>query len=364
MAIDRRSLLAGLVVTAGIGPRAARAAEVELFAAARKGRDGRFAAAIFDDAGQDVRVVDLPERGHDVTVSPVSRTCVVFARRPGNFALAFSPELSRPPVAFTTPTDRHFYGHGVFSRDGRLLYATENDFEAGRGVIGVYDATGGFNRIGEMPTYGVGPHDIALMGRQSILVVANGGLREHPDFGEGRRVLNPGEIATSLAYIDARTGGLLERHDLGLPGTLSLRHLDLARDGTVILGAQVEGSSAAHPLVFRHRRQQPLQRIGVPDDAAAALCGYVSSVAVDRGGEIAAVSSSRGAIVLMIEVTSGRVAGRVMLKDVSGIAPAGADGCFVVTSGTGVVAGTGARGDTLSERALLPVAWDNHAVRL
>ena len=34
---------------------------------------------------------------------------------------------------------RHFFGHGVFSPDGKLLYATENDFEAARGVIGVYD---------------------------------------------------------------------------------------------------------------------------------------------------------------------------------------------------------------------------------
>ena len=50
---------------------------------------------------------------------------------------------------FTTPTDRHFYGHGVFASDGHLLFTTENDFAAEAGVIGIWDVTGGFKRIGE-----------------------------------------------------------------------------------------------------------------------------------------------------------------------------------------------------------------------
>ena len=35
--------------------------------------------------------------------------------------------------------DRHFYGHGVWHKDGEWLYATENDTtDPGRGVLGVY----------------------------------------------------------------------------------------------------------------------------------------------------------------------------------------------------------------------------------
>ena len=50
------------------------------------------------------------------------------------------PRTAREPVLFTTPANRHFYGHGVFSRDGRLLYATEHDNETRDGLIGVYNA--------------------------------------------------------------------------------------------------------------------------------------------------------------------------------------------------------------------------------
>ena len=208
--------------------------------------------------------IDLPERGHGLAVCANSGRCIIFARRPGSFAIAFSADRSRAPVLFEAPEGRHLYGHGAFSRDGRLLYATENDFEAGRGVIGVYDATASFHRIGEFPSHGTGPHDLALL-RGEILVVANGGLREHPDIGGGRRVLNLDGIETSLVYIDAATGDLLERHVIGAGGALSLRHLEIGRDSTVVLGAQVVdgapgGQSGAQGLVYRHRRQEPARR--------------------------------------------------------------------------------------------------------
>ena len=113
---------------------------------------------------------------------------MVFARRPGSFALAFDIHDRRAPVLFTTPANRHFYGHGVFSRDGRLLYATEHDNETRDGLIGVYNATGGYKRIGEMPTYGIGPHEVILLSDGKTLAVANGGIETHIE--TGREKLN------------------------------------------------------------------------------------------------------------------------------------------------------------------------------
>lgn len=361
MAIDRRSLLLG--AAAALFGRPARAnVPTALYAAARKGADGRYSVAVFTADGRDVRALALPGRGHDVTVSPVDRSCVAFARRPGNFAIAFSAENRAPPIAFTTPADRHFYGHGVFSRDGRLLYATENDFDGARGVIGIYDVGAEYRRIGEFPSGGVGPHDLALLEDGRVLVVANGGLREHPDIGHGRRILNPDAIETTLAYIDLATGALLERHDLGAIGALSLRHLDVARDGTVIVGAQiVSGPAGGQPLVYRHRRQQGLATIGLPEEIEAGLSGYVSSIACDRAGNFVAVTSSRGALAAVIDVASGRLVRTRRLEDVSGVAPMQTPGDFLTTSGLGrvsVMPDEAAADDAVST----PWAWDNHAV--
>jgi hypothetical protein len=367
MAIDRRALLigsaCGLIAGGGLTTHARTEIAPALYAAARRGADGRYWAALFTEDGRDVNAVALPGRGHDITVSPIDRTCVAFARRPGNFAVAFSPDRRREPIAFTTPPNRHFYGHGVFSRDGRLLYATENDFDGARGVIGIYDVSAGYRRIGEFSASGIGPHDLALLGDQPVLVIANGGLIEHPDFGNGRRVLNPDAIETTLAYVDLRTGDLLERHDLGAAGALSLRHLDVARDGTVIVGAQVAlGAVGGQPLVYRHRRQAPLQAIALPAATERALSGYVSSIACDRDGALVAVTSSKGASAVVLDIASGRIVRTHTLDDVSGIAPTRAPAEFLATAGTGEIARLGDGSDAQTGAASTPWSWDNHAV--
>ena len=100
---------------------------------------GAYSAALFSLDG-DVRAIELPGRGHDVALSPDGGEWVTFARRPGRFGVAI-PVGTRPPVWFASKSDRHFFGHGVFSAAGRLLYATENDYERAAGVIGVRDAT-------------------------------------------------------------------------------------------------------------------------------------------------------------------------------------------------------------------------------
>jgi hypothetical protein len=253
----------------------------------------------------------------------------------------------------------------VFSPDGRLLYATENDFEAGRGVIGIYDARGGFRRLGELASHGVGPHDLALLRGAPVLVVANGGLREHPDLGDGRRVLNPDAIETSLAYVDLRNGDLMERHELGPARRLSLRHMDVGEGDTVIIGAQLQGpATAGSDLVFRHRRQQQLSALRLPENTSRQLSGYVSSVAVDSSGEIAAVTSAPGAVAAMIEIATGKLLRTVSLEDVSGIAATPVPRNFLLTSGRGGIAAASPAAGIADEPASTSWQWDNHATML
>ena len=365
MAIDRRTfiLVGASAALAPLAPGKASPVQRVHFAAARRDRDGTYSAAIFDESGRDISSVRLPARGHDLTMCPITKRCVAFARRPGNFAIAFCADTTGQTVMFTTPPDRHFYGHGVFSRDGRLLYASENDFKGSRGVIGIYDANNRFARIGEFPTYGMGPHDLALLRRDDVIVVANGGMREHPDFGRGRRVLNAGALQASLVYVDLKNGDLLERHDLAKGRPISLRHLDVGRDDTVVIGAQLEkGAAARTPLVFVHRRQVELSPCTLPETLVRKTKGYISSVAVDHAGEVAALTSSRGAVVLLLELSSGRIMRTLALADVSGIAPRRADGGFLLTSGHGVIAGINADDNALEINAQTRWQWDNHAI--
>src|SRR5262245_63766030 len=130
MGLDRRTLLIGLVGGAAalsLPARAATGFQAECFAASRKDDRGNFQAAIFT-LGGDEQAVELPGRGHDIALRPGGDEWVAFARRPGRFGVAV-PVNGRAPIWIATQPGRHFFGHGVFSADGRLLYATENDYE-------------------------------------------------------------------------------------------------------------------------------------------------------------------------------------------------------------------------------------------
>ncbi|MGF1649310.1 MAG: DUF1513 domain-containing protein [Hyphomicrobiaceae bacterium] len=349
-----------------------------LFVAARKAPSLGYSASIFRRDGTDVASVPLPGRGHDAAWCKATRTCVIFARRPGTFAVAISPDHNHRPVTFASPAGRHFYGHGVFSTDGRLLYATENDYEAATGCLGIYDATDRFRRIGEFPSHGTGPHDIALIEGGRTLVVANGGIETHPDIGGGREKLNLPTMEPSLAYIDSVTGDLIESHRLPADlSRLSLRHLAIGAGARTVIGSQFEGAPEAEvPLVTIHRRGRSLVRVDLGESLARRFRGYVSSVAVDTSGDIAAVTSARGGVVAFIDVSTGRLLGHRTLADVSGVAPlplrvegrAGAGlgrprGGFLLTSGHGIIA-EAAASDTDDHTTATPWHWDNHAEAL
>ncbi|MEO0618914.1 MAG: DUF1513 domain-containing protein [Pseudomonadota bacterium] len=121
MEINRRHVLRGLFSATLAGLAAQRPAhataitEDDLYAAATREADGTFAARIMDRFGRAVLRVALPARGHDTVAHPHNGTCVIFARRPGTFAVVLDPSGRRAPLWLTSRVDRHFYGHGAFS---------------------------------------------------------------------------------------------------------------------------------------------------------------------------------------------------------------------------------------------------------
>ena len=121
-----------------------------------------------------------------------------------------------------------------------LLYATENDFENAAGMIGVYDATDGFNRIGEFATHGMDPHEMLLLADGRTLAIANGGIETHPDFGRAK--LNIATMKPSFVFVDRASGDLIEKHELAPElHQLSIRHMDRMRPARSGSAASMKG---------------------------------------------------------------------------------------------------------------------------
>ena len=337
--IDRRDFLkaAGVGFLATLAP-AARAATLgadAVFATAFQRRDGAYGAAILSEAGKILHTIDLPDRGHDITFDPVSGRSVVFARQPGTFAVVFDPAGRGEPLTIQSVAGRHFFGHGVFSPDGALLYATENDFDNAAGMVGIYDAKNGFARIGEFPTHGVGPHELLILDDGRTIAVANGGIETHPDFGRAK--LNIPTMKPSFVLADRLTGELIEKHEL--PPSLhqlSIRHMDTDASGTVWFGCQHEGPATERPaLVGKAVRGKDLQLVEMPDDVLSGFRNYIGSVATNRQAGTVAVTSPQGNSLVVLEAASGNIVKAASLMEVCGLAPDNSG--FLATTGTGEI---------------------------
>ena len=333
-----------------------------LFVSAAADRDGGYVVAAIDQAGALRFEQPLPARGHGVAFHPSQPHGVVFARRPGTFAAVLDTTHGTVLRWIEAAAGRHFYGHGVFSADGSKLFATENDYAAARGVIGIYDTGAGYARIGELSSHGIGPHDLRLMPDATMLVVANGGIRTHPH--QGRAKLNIPTMAPNLAYIDAETGQLRDRHHLPRHlHKLSIRHLDVNRHGRVAVAMQYEGDRRDRvPLVGLHDAGGAIRLLHAPDAIQRRMRHYTGSVAFDARGTVLAATSPRGHVVTLWDAGTGDFLKAVEAIDASGVAPTGRDGIFLVTGGDGAIRLIQA-GDAPPEArpaANSRLRWDNH----
>lgn len=360
MVIDRRHLLGGLIAALA-APRGAAAQPLprRLFVSCRMDAEDNASVACFDAEGAEIFSAALPARGHDVTVRAGTPDLVVFARRPGNWFAVVNGRSGDVTSLVHAAAGRHFFGHGAFSADARLLYASENDIATGDGVIGIYDATDGYRRMGELPSGGIGPHDLALLPDGRSLVIANGGLRTHPD--SGREILNPGGMKPNLALLDLTHGEVTARHELeaGL-GKLSIRHLAVRPDGLVAFGCQYQGEAEdAPPLLGLLRPGGTPVMLEINDDALFRMRNYIGSVSFDDTGGYLAATSPHGGAALVWDMVRGKVSRSVAMADVCGAAPNG-NAAFLLTSGNAGISASAPSGLSPAPGGHRWI-WDNHA---
>ncbi|MBB3986551.1 hypothetical protein GGQ68_002894 [Sagittula marina] len=355
--LSRRGMLSGMIA-AGLWP-AQGWADVggPRYLAAAQHTAGGYALHGVSVDGVSLFSVPLPTRGHAAAAHPTRAEAVAFARRPGTYAIVLDCLSGEVKAELTAPEGRHFYGHGAFSADGSLLFTTENDFETARGVVGVWDVAGGYTRLWEFSSGGVGPHELRLMPDGQTLAIGNGGIETHPE--AGRAKLNIPFMAPNLTYVSL-SGEILEQ--VAPPDAEhknSMRHLAVGPDGQVALALQWQGEVTDAPaLLMLHKRGQAPVWARAPEALHAAMEGYAGSVSFSGDGRQVGITSPRGGRVQVFDAASAVFQNEVLLRDVCGLAP-GTDG-FVASTGQGVFhALNDGQARVLQDQA---VAWDNHIV--
>ena len=357
MEAGRRKFIAGLLA-AGIAPNPTWAdAGSPSFLSAAALPDGTYVLCGIDVDLKITFQLPLPARGHAAAAHPFKPEAVAFARRPGTFAIVIDCATGVQKAALTAPAGRHFYGHGAFSADGSLLYTTENDYEAGRGRIGVWDVTSGYVRINEWDSGGIGPHDIKRLPNSDVLVVANGGIDTHPE--SGRTKLNIPTMKPNLSYV--QEGRVVEAVELKPEmHKNSIRHLAVSSNGRVAFGMQWQGDGLPQSLVGHHRVSEQITLMQAQPNQMHDMQGYVGSIAYADDGETIVVTSPRGGTVQFYDAVSANLKASHWMADVCGVASEADE--FILTSGTGALASLGQDGALASTSE--NVKWDNHLINI
>ena len=363
MVIDRRQVVLCLAGAIAAGP--AWALERSLrYVSCRTDMTGGASAAFFDADGRELFSTILPSRGHDIARRHTKPEACIFARRPGNWAIIVDTDTGLVRKTLICEPGRYFYGHGVYSPNGQLLFATENLNGQKEGRIGLYDATNDYRRIGEISSHGIGPHDISLSTDGRTLIIANGGIVTNP--ATGRDNIDPDGMKPSLAFVDwnegEATAALALAPDLR---KLSIRHLAASRSGQVAFGCQYEGNLEEMPLlVGLADAAGTIRMLSMPEADLAGMQNYIGSVSMDAREEFIAATSPRGGRTAFWNAKTGAFIGSRPTQGACGVAPTARDAEFLVSSGSGGIqlldVSTGPHG-----RAFLQASvWDNHMRRV
>jgi len=310
------------------------------------GRD-KYSAVVADEFGHPIRQVLLPARGHGVATNAKLNHAVAFARRPGTFFVVFDYVTGEVIKSSAAHSNRHYYGHGVYSNDGKWLYATEGERGTSRGIIGVYDVLSGYDKVAEFTNFGLGPHEVIAMPDGS-LAIGVGGVHTN-----GRQPLNIATMKPSLSYLNSN-GELTEQ--VALPDNhLSIRHLAHDGDKTVLCGQQYRGEPDEYPSLLAMHTQggQMIPLEGEPEQWAR-FNHYIASIAATDEWILA--TSPRGNCYGIWSKQTRKMVELASLPDASGVVVQ--NGFFRVSSGAGGVITQYSPEE--KKKIQSGIQWDNH----
>jgi hypothetical protein len=307
-------------------------------------------------------------RGHGLCQNPAKPEHVImFSRRPGTEGIRLNTITGKLDGDFSSDDDRHMQGHGCYSADGQWLYCTESSISTGAGKITVRDGKT-LALVTEFSSHGIGPHEIALMPDGTTLVVANGGLLTHPD--SGRAVLNLETMRSTLSYIDSRNGKLISEYQV--PETkASIRHLNVAADGTVAIALQVQRQAMKHngltPLAAIHKPGQAIKVLTAPEALMVKLNDYMGSVVIHNASRTVAFASPKGDLTLFWHLDNFSLQSYHAFHDVCGLTISQDNKYFVLSNSAGKIRQINANTLKIDKTKSLNFpkkSWDNHMISI
>jgi len=319
--------------------------------------DGSFAVGAIAPDGKMLWQSPVSTRCHSGCNRPGSAEVLFFERRPGWSFYVLNSRTGERLHHIQAGEGEHFVGHGVFSQDGRFLYATASRYDPGEGIVAVYDSQQDYQRVNTFELNGTGPHQLTLHPDGRTLIVGLGGILTHPDYD--RIKLNLDTMKPALVLVDSQSGATIGRFSPS-HHQLSTRHVDVAPDGTIYAAYQYQGPAHELPPLIARYRHGRYEEIDLGESVHRKLGNYIASIVAHPENDLVAIASPIGGTALVFNGLSGKVLEQASIADCAGV-EALAGGDFLVSSGRGKLVRIG-KGQPAREIASMPVQWDHHLV--
>lgn len=233
---------------------------------------------------------------HGITPHPTNPNIVTLFEKKGPGACEVNLKTKRVLRMIETVEDRYFYGHSVYSQDGRLLYSTEATFRGENGVIAIRN-TETMKIVGEFPSYGKAPHDLKMINHGETLVVTNGGGRK----GELLKEARP-----NVAYVDIKSQMKLEVVEFPNEN-INAGHLSLSsKMDLVVVSAPRAGQSSLLGGVSFKPSGQPVITANEPAEIIKKMKAESLSIALHESAQIVGVTNPDGNILTFWNYKTGK----------------------------------------------------------
>ncbi len=288
------------------------------------GESQYFLARIGLEQDQAPQRILLPFLPHGLTPSPHDERLMVLFEKHGPGGCVVDLVDGRVVHTLQAGPGREFYGHGVFSKDGSLLFCTETVVGDGyRGVIAVRDGKD-FSDQGEFPSFGVAPHDCMLDRSGDVLVVANGGSP-----------LGSDRPAPNVVFVDIHSRTLLDSLEPS-NGRINTGHIAMARGGELAVVSAPRAGLAPETHtggVSLWTGSGPLRTVSGPTEVVEALTGETLSVAIHEPSRTVAATTPVGHYLTFWDLDSGALRGSLRVPNPRGVAVTLDQRAFIVNYG-------------------------------
>ncbi len=243
-----------------------------------------FVLSVLQPARKKPLLIETAFLPHAIALHPEVPTRMALFEKKGPGACIVDLNELKVEQPLVTVPERHFYGHGVYSTDGSLLYCTEAYLEGLKGTIAVRDGKN-FQLLGEFPSHGEEPHECQLLGDGKVMAITNGGGRL-------------GGSLPCVTYVEIENQRLLDQWS-PTNAYINTGHFAISENGTLVV---VSAPRAGLPPsenggVSIRKPGGELVTMREPGDVVSRMKGEALSVVIHEETGIAVVTHPDGGMV-------------------------------------------------------------------